>query len=260
MSSNNNVSHDNINDNINDNNSNDNSSDNITDTNDTNNVNTTTDLNNIDNKDETLPMAFPISGNATYASIVRDEEVPQTLSGNTTNYPAQSSVTNIEYIPPVYTISESNENMERVGIREQMVVVYRYSKSVRCLTLIDLVIGAFHFFITPFGIINIIFPFIGYRGSINYKKNYVDVYLAYQLLYCSLNILILMNILFNSNAEIPENQSVEGLIMFQTINILFNFYFIKITKIFSLRLNTITNEEKQFLRHLEFENTGGIYY
>ena len=65
---------------------------------------------------ETLPMAFPVSGNATYASV------PTTQTGT------QNSEQTIQYIPPVYTISGSNEPNQDIVVTEPMVIAYQYGK------------------------------------------------------------------------------------------------------------------------------------
>ena len=140
-----------------------------------------------------------------------------------------------------------------------MVIVYQYGKSVKCISIIDMFFGFLHFLVSPYGIISFIFPLFGYKGAGSYNKNFVDAYLGYQVLYCFLNVAILFNILFNKNIELPEKQTIELASFFQTITILFNFYFIKITGKFSHNLKIITPEQKTILLMLNFENTGGIY-
>ena len=197
---------------------------------------------------ETLPMAFPASGNATYASV----PVSQTNG--------QNSEQTIQYIPPVYTISGSNEPNQDIIVTEPMVIAYQYGKAVKCLTLFDIFFGFLHLLVSPLGIITIIFPFLGYKGASTYNKCFVDTYLGYQLLFCIINILILLNVVFNNNFEVPEGQSAEGIAFFQTFSILVNIYFIRITKKLSYSIVSITQDQKAFLMHLNFQNTGGMYY
>ena len=86
----------------------------------------------------------------------------------------------------------------------------------------------------------------------------MDTYLGYQILYCFVNILILINILFK-NIELPEGQTVETASFLQTITILLNLYFAKITRHFSYNLKKITPQQRTLLLTMYFENTGGIY-
>lgn len=201
---------------------------------------------------ETLPMAFPVSGNATYASVPPAQTITQTG--------AQNSEQTIQYIPPVYTISGSNEPNQDIIVTEPMVIAYQYGKAVKCLTLFDIFFGFLHLLVSPLGIITIIFPFLGYKGASTYNKCFVDTYLGYQLLFCIINILILLNVMFNNNFEVPEGQTVQGIAFFQTFSILVNIYFIRITKKLSYSIVSITQDQKGFLMHLNFQNTGGMYY
>ena len=186
--------------------------------------------------------------------------VAQTSSMSSSQYPGQNPEQTIQYIPPVYTVSETNEHMQDIIVTEPMVISYQYGKAIRCLTLFDLFFGFLHLLVSPFGLINIIFPFVGYKGASTYNKCFVDTYLGYQILFCLLNIGILLNIMFNDNVELPEGQTTEGIILFQLFNILFNFYFIKITKQLSTSIAKITDDQKILLIHLNFQDTRGIYY
>ena len=156
---------------------------------------------------ETLPMAFPVSGNATYASVPPAQTITQTG--------AQNSEQTIQYIPPVYTISGSNEPNQNIIVTEPMVIAYQYGKAVKCLTLFDIFFGFLHLLVSPLGAINIVFPFLGYKGASTYNKCFVDTYLGYQLLFCIINILILLNVVFNNNFEVPEGRTVEGIAFFK---------------------------------------------
>ena len=157
---------------------------------------------------ETLPMAFPVSGNATYASVPTSQ----------TN--GQNSEQTIQYIPPVYTISGSNEPNQNIIVTQPMVLAYQYGKAVKCLTCL-ISFSVLHLFVSPLGIITIVFPFFGYKGASTYNKCLVNTYLGYQIIFCFLNILILLNIMFNNNFDVPEGRTVEGLTFFQVLNILF---------------------------------------
>ena len=204
--------------------------------------------------DETLPMAHPVNDNeATYASV----PVAQTISRN-------QEQTIMQYIPPVYTISSPDIQNQNTIVTEPMVIAYQYGKSVKCLTLFDIFFGFLHLLVTPLGIINIIFPLFGYKGASTYNKCFVNTYLIYQILIFFINIFIL-NIVLNNNFELSEDQTLQGhtvqsLTFFQILNILFNFYFIRITAQLSRSINKITDPQKTFLMHLNFHNTGGMYY
>ena len=65
--------------------------------------------------------------------------------------------------------------------------------------------------------------------------------------------------MFNKNFELPEEQTIEQITFLQTLTIMLNLYFIKITRQFSYNLKTITPEQKTILLITNFENTRGIY-
>jgi len=204
-----------------------------------------------------VQMAVPVPSNPTYLSMPHREMQTHTRTQRQNN--VQNSESILEYIPPIYTINGERSNLSQDNVTEQMVIVYQYGKSVKCISIIDMFFGFLHFLITPYGFISFIFPLFGYNGATSYKKYFVDTYLIYQVLYFFINIAILFNILFNENIELPEKQTIEIASFFQTLTILFNLYFIKLTGNFSYNLKSITPEQKTLLLMMNFKNTGGIY-
>ena len=236
-----------------DNSTNSNSNINNTNTNITNEQN----AENIESDQIEIQMALPVSTTATYSSIPQIQTQTQTQTQTQNNFPTAHSL--VEYIPPIYTINGQRNNTSQDIVTQEMVVVFQFGKSVKCISMIDMFFGFLHFIVSPYGFISFIFPLFGYKGATTYKKCFVDTYLGYQILYCFINVLILINILFNSNIELPEKQSVEMASFFQTITILFNLYFIRITGKFSNNLKSITPEQQTLLLMMNFENIGGIY-
>ena len=195
-----------------------------------------------------VQMALPVTPTATYSSVPPTQT--QGYSGEQT----------IRYIPPIYTINgETNTNVSQDMVTQEMVIVYQFGKSVKCLSIFDIFFGFLHFLVSPYGLISFIFPFFGYKGATSYKKYLVDTYLGYQIVYCFINVLILINILFNKNIELPEKQTVETASFLQTITILLNIYFARIIRHFSYNLKKITPQQRTLLLMMSFENTRGIY-
>ena len=214
------------------------------------NNNTNNNVSNEEKNENTEPeqievqMALPVGPPATYSTIPNNSD---------------NILPTVQYIPPVYTVRGETPNLTQDIVTEEMVIVYQYGKSVKCLSMIDFFFGFLHFIVSPYGFISCIFPLLGYRGAVSYNKCFVDTYLGYQILYCFINVVIFINILFNKNIELPENQSIEAMSTFQIITIMLNCYFIRITKQFSFNIKTITPEQKIILLNLNFENTRGIY-
>ena len=200
-------------------------------------------------EDLEIQLALPVKPIPTYSSV--PEMQRQHNIGNV--------MPTIQYIPPTYTINDGTTNVPQDLVNENMVIVYQFGKSVKCLSLIDIFFGVLHLLVTPYGFFSVIFPFFGYKGATSYNKCYVDTYLGYQILYCFLNVLIFINILFNKNFELPEEQSQGQVTFLQTLTIMLNLYFIRITRKFSYNLKTITPEQRTILLITTFENTRGIY-
>ena len=195
-----------------------------------------------------IQMALPIRPTPTYSTVPQGQDRQQT----------------IQYIPPIFTNNGETTNngsqdiITQDMVTQDMVVVHQFGKSVKCISFIDIFFGFLHFLVSPYGFITFIFPFFGYKGAISYKKSLVDIYLGYQILYCFVNSLILINIIFNKNIELPENQSIKSASFFQSVTILLNIYFAKIIIHFSNYLKKITPQQRNLLLRLDFENTRGI--
>lgn len=200
-------------------------------------------------EDLEIQMALPVAPTATYSSVPEGQR----------QHNVENVLPTVQYVPPTYTISGETTNISQDLINENMVIVYQFGKSVKCLSTIDLFLGFLHLLVTPYGFLSVVFPFFGYKGATSYNKCFVDTYLGYQILYCFLNILIFINVLFNKNFELPEEQTIGQITFLQTITIMLNLYFIKITRQFSYKLKTITPQQKTILLITNFENTRGIY-
>ncbi len=200
-------------------------------------------------EDLEIQMALPVAPTPTYSSVPEGER----------QHNVENVLPTVQYVPPTYTISGETTNISQDLINENMVIVYQFGKSVKCLSTIDLFFGFLHLLVTPYGFLSVVFPFFGYKGATSYNKCFVDTYLGYQILYCFLNVLIFINVLFNKNFELPEEQTIGQITFLQTITIMLNLYFIKITRQFSYKLKTITPQQKTILLITNFENTRGIY-
>lgn len=214
-----------------------------------NNISNEQQRENDESEDLEIQLAIPVVPNATYSSMPE----MQRQNNNENAIPA------IQYIPPTYTINGESSNVSQDMVNENMVIVYQFGKSVKCISLLDIFFGFIHLLVTPFGFFSVLFPFFGYRGASLYNKCLVDTYLGYQILYCFLNVLIFFNILFNKNFELPEEQQREQVIFLQTLTIMLNIYFIRIVGKLSYNLKKITPQQRTILLVTNFQDTTGIY-
>ena len=170
---------------------------------------------NDESEDLEIQLAIPVVLFTTYSSIL---EMQRQNNENTIQ------LYNTLYMPSINGQSNSVQDM----VNENMVIVYQFGKSLKCISLLDIFFGFIHLLVTPFGFFSVLFPFFGYRGASLYNKCLIDTYLGYQILYCFLNVLFFFNLLFNKNFELPEEQQREHVIFLQTLTIMLNIYFIRI--------------------------------
>ena len=204
--------------------------------------------------DERYPMASTVN-TTTYATIpnVSSLEIIQQRNQQDNEQTSENTQQDeeISYISPIqYTVSDLIN--EQVNVTPIMVKTYQYAGAVKYLAIMDIFIGFLYviYLISPIGFFFVIFPLIGYYGSIKYDVYMTGIYFVYHFFIFTLNLFILYSFsVINNNQGENENEINPT---FSILNICVNFYFLYLIKRYIDTLNEIPSEELFRLRFINF--------
>ena len=106
---------------------------------------------NTEPEDLEIQMALPVAPTPTYSTVPQGQR----------QHNHEHVLPTVQYIPPTYTINDDSTDISQDIVNENMVIVYQFGKSVKCLSSIDIFFGFLHLLVTPYGIFSVLFPFFG---------------------------------------------------------------------------------------------------
>ena len=194
------------------------------------------------------PTNAPIVGvpEATYASV------------SSTQPAVPVSTESIEYIPPIqYEVTNQNSSQDSNGVQvtEVMVKTYQYSGSVRCLSILEIVILLLYSLETPAAILLTPFPLYGYYGSVSYDSCKTRVYFFYQTFACIINLFMMIVYIRDS-----KDEKTNSYIAFSLVNICFNLYFAVLINTFLQCIKSLRPQELTSLKVIRFIGSSPTIY
>jgi len=166
---------------------------------------------------------------------------------------------------PVATVQGRYDDIElnivEDNISNKMKITYSLSKTVKCLALIDICFSVLYAFYNFWYFLPLLFGYFGYVGASKFKKNYISIYLCYNI--CNILSRFIFTLLFvvsysNGTIEMKENQFFFST-LFSILCILLEFWILKVIHKFRKYLTELTVFELSRLRDLKIEYKV-IYY
>jgi hypothetical protein len=158
---------------------------------------------------------------------------------------------------PVTTVEgRYNDIVLNVGednISNKMKITYSLSKTVKCLALIDICFSVLYAFYNFWYFLPLLFGYFGYVGASQFKKNYISIYLCYNI--CNILSRFIFIIMFayaylQGSLNIKESQFSLNII-FSILCILLEFWILKVIHKFRNYLSDLSESELNRLQDLK---------
>ena len=158
---------------------------------------------------------------------------------------------------PVATVqgrySDINLNVAEDNISNKMKITYSLSKTVKCLALIDICFSVLYAFYNFWYFLPLLFGYFGYVGASKFKKNYISIYLCYNI--CNILSRFIFTIMFaytysQGSLNISENQFSLNIIL-SVLCILLEFWIFKVIHKFRNYLSDLSIFELSRLQDLK---------
>lgn len=140
---------------------------------------------------------------------------------------------------------------------EKLYIAYRYSKTIKILSLIDIIFNCLYLFVNYIYLIPLLLAWTGYYGAKKFKSSYTLVYLIYNVI-CTIGRISFsayqFYYIYHNNLE-EYYQTANFELFFSIFYFLFSIYIIRIIIQFYKLLTSFTQEELNKLRYCQFNVT-----
>jgi len=137
---------------------------------------------------------------------------------------------------------------------ESLYVAYRYSKTIKILSLIDIVFNCLYLFASYIYLVPLFFAWTGYYGAKKFKSSYTLVYLIYNIISTigriSFSVYQYYYIYHNNLQEYYQIANFE--LFFSIFYFFFSMYIVKMINQFYRLITSFTPDELNKLRFSEF--------